>query len=177
MPSSLCVWDVEAGTVQWEEVEDPGMTTAAFDARCELAVIGSRLGTLRVWDLTRGTTIRELQSRERGILDVVMLADGRTAVAADRSDTLNSWDLQTGHRRASLAGKAGAVDAVSIAPNGEIAYSVYGDTVVAAHVQRGAVLGSLSVDHQITAMAVVPDGRHLALGDESGRVHLMRLEA
>jgi hypothetical protein len=54
---------------------------------------------------------------------------------------------------------------------------VYGDTVVAAHVQRGAVLGSLSVDHQITAMAVVPDGRHLALGDESGRVHLMRLEA
>jgi WD40 repeat protein len=176
LASSLCVWDVDTGGVLSEELEDTDMSAVAFDAQGSVAVLGSLLGTLRVWDLTHGKTLHLLQGHAEGIVDVVIPSDGRTAITADKSDALRMWDLQTGVERMTMTGKAGRVDAVSIAPNGEFAYSVYGDTVVASHVKRGAVLGSISVDHQITSVAVVPDGRRLALGDESGRVHFLRLE-
>jgi hypothetical protein len=64
---------------------------------------------------------------------------------------------------------------VAVAPDGEFAFSVYGDTLIATRIADFARLGSISLDHQITALAVTPDGRRLALGDESGRVHFLRL--
>jgi hypothetical protein len=34
----------------------------------------------------------------------------------------------------------------------------------------------LSLDHNITAIAVTSDGLHAAVGDESGRVHVLTLD-
>ena len=43
------------------------------------------------------------------------------------------------------------------------------DTVSAAAAATGRSLGSVSLDHTITSIAVAGDSRILALGDESGR--------
>ena len=68
-------------------------------------------------------------------------------------------------------------DGVAISPSGEIAYAVLGDTVSATVVASGRDLGSVSLDHNIVSIAVAGDSRMLALGDESGRVHFVRLES
>jgi WD40 repeat protein len=137
----------------------------------------SRGRPIRAWDVKEGKTVGILSGHEGAILDIVLSPDGRTALTASSDGTIRGWDLDSGRLRIVHPGRPGKVDAVAIAPGGEIAYSIHGDTVVARRLNPYAQLGSLSLDHQITALAVVPDGRRLALGDESGQVHFLRFES
>ncbi|HTS55189.1 MAG TPA: hypothetical protein VMH26_18105, partial [Burkholderiales bacterium] len=173
---SLCVWDLASGSTLREEVEDFDLVAIAIDSAAGFAVLGSRFGSLRVWDLAVGKTAHVLEGHAGAILDVVITSDGRTVVSASGDDTLRVWDIAAGRGREVLGGRSGKVDEVAIAPNGEIAYSIYGDTLVVSSLSNSSRHGSLSLDHQITALAVAPDGKRLALGDESGRVHFLRLE-
>ena len=65
----------------------------------------------------------------------------------------------------------------TLAPGGRFVYSVVGDTVLTSDLTAQRQLGRLSLDHHITSMAVTPDGLHVVLGDESGRVHFLELDA
>ena len=114
-------------------------------------------------------------ARTRQIMDIVVDALGRRAITAARDGSVRMWDLVTGRETAALQGESEKVDAVAIAPNGRFAYSVLGDTVVASDLTAMVPLCRLSLDHNITAIAVTPDGLHAALGDESGRMHFLTL--
>jgi hypothetical protein len=116
-------------------------------------------------------------ARIRQVLDIVVDSPGRRAITASRDGSLRVWDLAAGRESAALQGDVDEVDTVAIAPNGRFAYSVVGDTVVASDLIALKPLRRLSLDHNITAIAVTPDGLHAALGDESGRVHFLTLDA
>ncbi len=65
---------------------------------------------------------------------------------------------------------------MAVAPDASVAYSIYGDKIVASDLIRLSRLGSVSLDHQITVVAVTSDGANVAAGDESGMVHFLSLE-
>jgi len=170
---SLAAWDLETGNTVHEELWDFDVVSIAIDSKSERAVIGSRFGVLLIWDLIRGTTCHVLEGHAGAILDAVIPAEGNRAITAARDDTLRIWDLDTGRQLAVHEGPFGKVDTVAVEPGGAFAYSVYGDTLVACSVGGFSLRGSVSLDHQITALAITPGGRQLALGDESGRVHFL----
>jgi WD40 repeat protein len=172
---SVRAWDIEKGRTCHEALADFDVVAIAIDAKAQRAVLGSRFGVLRVWDLATGRTVHVIEGHSRTILDIVISADGNRAITAARDDTIRVWDIAAGRQLAVHAGPMGKVDTVAIAPNGEFAFSVYGDTLVATRLADFSRRGSISLDHQITAVAVTPGGTRLALGDESGRVHFLRL--
>jgi WD40 repeat protein len=172
----LCAWDLETGAARNEEIDDLDVVVVSIDVHGRLAVIGSRFGRLRVWDMKEGKTVGILEGHTGDILDVVNTPDGKSVITAARDDTIRIWDLRSGKQRGVLPGRGALADAVAIAPSGAYAYAIYGDTVVASSIASGERIGSLSLDHQISAVAVTPDGTRIALGDQSGRVHFAQVE-
>jgi WD40 repeat protein len=177
---TIGIWHLDTGRVVSTTIEDFQAEELGMDP--DAAIVGSILGTLCVIDPEEGTLVRFLDegrgtARVRQIMDIVVDSPGRRAITASRDGSVRVWDLATGQETASLEGDVGRVDTVAIAPNGQFAYSVVDDTVVASDLTALKPLRRLSLDHNITAIAVTPDGLHAALGDESGRVHFLTLDA
>ena len=172
----LCVWDLNKGTTKYKEIGDFECTTIAFDSDAQRVIIGSLLGSLLIWKFEEETNMLKAHTAKGRVLDIVISSDGRCVITAGRDDTICILDLDTGRVLKQLAGSAGKVDAVAVAPNGEFAYSIYHDTLVAYDLNRSTRLASLSFDHQITAVGVTPDGTRLAIGDQSGCVHFLCLQ-
>lgn len=173
----MLAWNLRTGVTLHEDLGDFDVVSIAIDAAGRRAVLGSKSGTLRVWDVERGVTLNVLQGHDRGVLDIVILADGRTAITAASDNTIRTWDIESGQLLGTLHGKFNHLNSAAIAPDGSVGFWIYGDTIVASSLVDFAHLGSLSLDHQITTVAVAADGRDLAVGDESGSVHFLRLEA
>jgi WD40 repeat protein len=88
-------------------------------------------------------------------------------------NTIRQWNLATLSQIGQIDGRAESVDTVAIAPDGGFAYSVYGDTLVAADLNSGRSVGSISFDHKIITLSVTPSGRFVAVGDQAGHVHFL----
>jgi WD40 repeat protein len=72
------------------------------------AVSASWDGTVRVWDLATGRTLRALHEHTNLVRAVAVTPDGYRAVSASEDGTLRIWDLEKGDAlaMASLDGKA-----------------------------------------------------------------------
>lgn len=171
----LTAWDLAIGTTRVKELGDFDIVALAIDPPGKRVIAGSRFGSLYVWDLKDQNTDGALHGHEGAILDVALSTDGRSAVSASSDGTICGWDLDSKRQLGRSPGHARRVDAVAIASDAGLAYFIYGDTVVAWRLFEKIQLGSMSLDHRITALALAPDGRQLALGDESGQVHFVGL--
>ena len=171
---NFSLWDLNKGSVRDQDLGDFHLTSIAFDATSKRIVFGSLFGPLIVWGMNQEQIVFE--GHERRVLDVVVSSDGRSVFSASRDDTIRTWDLGSCKQSAQITGPFGKVDAVAIAPNGHFAFSIYSDTLVAYDLDISKRLASISFDHQITTIAVTPAGKHLAVGDQSGQVHFLRLQ-
>lgn len=172
----VCLWDLNQGTTRYQAIGDFECTAIAFDSDSRRVVLGSLFGSIMVWALDEEGSLLNTGMSGGRVLDIVISADGRQAITAGRDDIIRIWDLDTGQVRKQFSGSFGRVDAVAISPNGEFAYSIYDDTLVAHDMRSSSRLASLSFDHQITAVGVTPDGKRLAVGDQSGCVHFLCLQ-
>lgn len=171
---NVCVWNLDTGMTENQEFADLDIVAIEFGPRSQRIVMGSLFGPLLLWQF--GKNLELLEGHSGKVLDIVVTPDGRNAVSAATDDTIRIWDLDAGRQRRQLQGCVGNADAVAIARSGNLAYSVYGNTLVAYDISAGGRLGSLSLDHQITAISVTPAGTRLAIGDLSGRVHFLSIQ-
>ncbi len=170
--NGVAVWTLADGTLLGRETHDLGISVVAVNPKASNAIFGSLFGTLGFWDLEGELAL--VEGHDGKVLDVV--ADGKSAISAGQDDTIRLWDIERRAPIGQIIGSFGKTDAVAIAPDGRLAYSVYGDTVIAYDLDTGARLASLSVDHQIRAISVTANGKRLVLGDQSGQVHHLYLE-
>jgi WD40 repeat protein len=77
------------------------------------AVSGSEDGTLRLWDLETGASLRTLAGHTGGVSAV--LADGRRALSGSWDNTLRLWDLETGESLRTIKGHTDGVNDVFVA--------------------------------------------------------------
>ncbi|HDN64784.1 MAG TPA: WD40 repeat domain-containing protein, partial [Methanosarcinales archaeon] len=102
--------------------------------------------------------------------------DGRYAISGSSDNTLKVWDIKSGKEMQTLAGHTGWVYAVAVTPDGSYAISGSSDnTLKVWDIESGKILASFSGDAPFLACAISPDGRTTVAGDESGRVHFLRL--
>ena len=171
---NLCVWNLTTGTTRDQELGDFDIVAFAFQPDSQRVALGTLFGQILCWDFKREPV--SFDGHRGRILDLVVGPDGKSLISAAKDDSIRTWDLDGFHAKRQLAGHSGRVDAVAIAAQGQVAYSVYGDTLVAFDLVLSARIGSLTFDHQITAIAVTPEGKRLVVGDQSGRVHFLSLQ-
>ncbi|MBD2726652.1 WD40 repeat domain-containing protein [Nostoc sp. FACHB-892] len=141
------------------------------------AVSGSDDNTLKVWDLHTGKEISTLTGHNDWVRAVAIAPDGKTAVSGSDDNTLKVWDLHTGKEISTLTGHNGSVYAVVIAPDGKTAVSGSDDnTLKVWDLHTGKEISTFIGDSPIICCAVSPDGLTIVAGEQSGRVHFLRLE-
>ncbi|CAN5674259.1 WD40 repeat domain-containing protein [soil metagenome] len=173
--TGLLCWDVLTGRALKERFDD-FIVVAVATGLAGRAILGSRTGWIKVWDLETFSTTHTFKAHDRQILDLAINTDQQRLVSAGRDNAISVWELNGFHQLGTLHGGSAEPDEVAVAPDARLAYSIYGDKIVASDLIGLSRLGSVSLDHQITVVAVASDGENVAAGDESGMVHFLTLE-
>jgi hypothetical protein len=107
---------------------------------------------------------------------VAVTPDGRRAVSASWDETLRVWDLESGESLRTLEGHASRVNDVAIMLDGRRAVSASWDkTLRVWDLERGKVIATFFADAGLIACGITPEGLKFVAGDESGRLHFLRL--
>jgi WD40 repeat protein len=111
------------------------------------------------------------------VISVAITPDGQRVVSASADNTLKVWDLNSGKKLKTLTGHTSAIRAVAITLDGQRAISgSYDNTLKVWDLKSGQVITSFNGDGALRCCAVAPDGVTIVAGEESGRVHFLRLE-
>lgn len=91
--------------------------------------------------------------------------------------TLKVWDLQAGTELATLSGHTGWVRAVAVTPDDRWVVSVSDNRRLKVWDLRDGMLpATFTAEGQIRSGAVAQDGVTIVAAEESGQVHIVRLE-
>jgi hypothetical protein len=146
----------------------------AFSPDGRLLATGSRDATVRLWDVTAGTTRRSLVSHTGETSGVAFSPDGTLLATAGDDRIVRLWDVAAGMTVRSLAGHTGYVYCVAFSPDGTILATGSRDrTVRLWDTGTGAFLHILT-GHigAVSGVAFSPDGITLATGSLDRTVRL-----
>jgi WD40 repeat protein len=120
--------------------------------------------------------MQTLKGHSAKVSGVAITPDGRRAISASDDKTLRVWDLESGQDIRTLEGHTGSVNGVAITPDGRRAVSASLDwTLRVWDIEAGKELTVFTGDAGMLSCAFSPDCQTVASGDESGRMHFLRL--
>jgi WD40 repeat protein len=176
--NTLKVWDLHSGTELLTLTgHSDGVRAVAITPDGKQVISASGDTTLKVWDLARGQELHTLTGHSNSVYAVAITPDGRFAVSGSKDNTLKVWDLARGQELHTLTGHNNSVRAVAISADGRFAVSASEDrTLKVWDLLTGNEVATFSGDSGFKDCALAPDGVTVVAGDESGRVHFLRLE-
>jgi len=134
------------------------------------ALSASEDGTMRLWDLASGETLRTFTGHNAAVKSVDMSPDGKTALSASADETLRLWDLASGEILRTLTDHSAPINRVLISPDGKTALSAADDhLLILWDVASGEPIRQFEghTDAVLSA-AISPDGQ-LALSGGADR--------
>ena len=124
-----------------------------------------------------GRLLRTLNGHSNRVSAVAVTADGKRAISGSDDSTLKLWNLETGEELLTLNGHSNRVSAVAVTADGKRAISGSDDSILKLwNLETGEVIASFTGESPINCCAVAPDGVTIVAGEQSGRVHFLRLE-
>lgn len=163
------------------------VASLAFGANPALPALGGGDGSLRLWNITPGVGLVErafLLSQNSAVRALAFDADGSTLAAAggqafglgeadENLFAINLWDVATVSQVATLRGHTDEVNAMVFTPDGGTLISAGNDgTLRWWDVAARAETRSITVETNITALALGADGSTLAVGLGTGGIAL-----
>jgi WD40 repeat protein len=135
-----------------------------FDGR--LKVFNPRTGSLRF-------TLSGHRDRIRGC---AFSPDGSQILSGSNDSTLRIWDSRNGSLRYSIEAHDGAVSACAFSKNGRRFFSASEDNfLILWDALTGEKICAYPVGAPALSAAWHRDGRRIAVGDATGKVHLLEL--
>jgi hypothetical protein len=146
------------------------------------AVAGSWDKTLTVWDVENGRDLWTLKGHASGVAFVAMRGDGRLVVSrawdvpapSQRSleDVLKVWDVESGKELWTLKGRQFS----GFCGGGRWAlFRSEEGAVEMWDIEHGECMAAFTGESAISCCAAASDGRTLVVGEQSGRIHFLRL--
>src|SRR5262249_19606414 len=126
---------------------------------------GSMDGTARLWDVEKGSELRNINGGHVGPVTALALSpDGQRLATAAGDKTIDVWDVSTGRYVLTFRGHTAAVTSVAFSPGGKRLASAGDDeTVRLWDAERGQeVLTLKGHSDPVSAVAFSPDGTRLA---------------
>ena len=179
----VILWDAERWTRRAVLGAEglPAASDAAFSPDgARLATSSSGDGSVRLWDVARGTLVRAFPGHAHGDNAVAYSPDGLHVATAGDDRIVRVWDVETGIRVAALSGHDNGVRDVAFSPDGRHLASVGGDYrgPASAEVKLWDWPAGREVDSLhghatlVTAVAYFPDGRRLATASDDRTLKL-----
>jgi hypothetical protein len=169
--SSVRLWDVATGKQLREIDNDEPFVSLALSPDGTLLAVGTQ-GRVEIWDAVSGDEVRVLQAPENHTYSLLAFSpDGKTLAAAEaEAPAVRLWEVASGKER----------DTVRLMMNRPEAAAVPGAGPGAVRVRFRAGPGGAVPEEAaeaLTALAVAPDGRTLALGCGDQAIRLWDLSA
>jgi WD40 repeat protein len=160
--ASVRVWDLATGKQLREIDNDEPFLSLAFSPDGTLLALGAQ-GRVEVWDAVSGDEVRVLHGLENHTFDLLAFSpDGKTLAAAEaEASVVRLWEVASGKER----------DTIRLVMNRPEAA---GPRPVPA---RAVPVPVVPADAGLTALALAPDGRTLALGGADQAIRLWDLAA
>jgi WD40 repeat protein len=117
------VWDITSGVCL--RALDCQANSVALTADGNLALSANSDNSVSVWDVATGDCIRTLGGYESNVVDVSVTADGRIALAADKT-TFRFWDVPSGALLREVRIPSGEIERAALTPDGRIAITIEG---------------------------------------------------
>lgn len=103
------------------ENPNPLAWVTSLDINCdgEIAVIGYRDSTIKLWHLKKREEICTLKGHSKPIRTVTFCPDGKMVVSGSDDQQIKFWDVEKGKIICTLTGHSKAVTAVAVSPDGK----------------------------------------------------------
>lgn len=161
------VFDVSGKTLFSLAGNSSSIWTVAISPDDKLLASGALDGTIRLWELEKGTQVATLLGHTGPVLSVVFDPAGKTLVSAGQDTTVRIWEVASRQQVSSLEGEW--------APPKTVQFSADLTRIVTEGSRNKTQLWAgpqllQEFDDSITAIAMTRDGRKLALGTSDGSV-------
>jgi len=176
-------WDVRTG--EFLSALNGGKTTVyclAFSPDGRLLATSGREHSIRVWDVTNGTQLGDLRGHSGDIRCLLFHPDGRILASAGYDKVIRLWDIATLSAKGVLPGHDSTVLAGAWRADGAMLITA-GETDGAVRLWNpatdppGCEVLKVMPPHVpwLHALALSPEGRHLAVTHPNGTIYILRL--
>ena len=174
---TLRLWDIENGMeIRSFEGHEDSVLRVLLLPEGKKALSWSMDNTLRLWDIESGKEIRRFEGHEDWILGAHLFPHRKIALSWSTDKTFRIWDIETGREIARLEKHNAILKAILPKNSGFILLCHEDLTIIVSDAESREALTSFSTDGPISCVAVSPDEKHVFVGEESGRVHFLRIE-
>lgn len=146
---------------------------------CELIDLSSicRRNSVRIWEVAAHRQVQQLVAPEgEQLTSVAFGSDDQLLATANRSGSVNLWDLESGQQRWQSADVGNAVLDLAFSPDGRMLAAGASDALTLWDVESREIITRTMAARSGAELAFSPDGRWLAFVGEENRIRLWDLE-
>ena len=148
----------------------------AFSNDGLLLASGDRFGSLQIWEADSGNPFHTLRGHSGAIHGLVWSADSNTVMSVSEDATVREWDLHQGRQLRLLREEIGGLLATDATAAGSFIVGGRGGKL-AVWQKPDHRLREISMDDEVTDLAITQDGTHVIAADVTGNVRLFNLES
>lgn len=147
---------------------DDWVSSVAISPGGKYGLSGSDDGTLRLWEIRSGESVRVFEGHKGRVSSVAISPKGKLALSGGHDGTLRLWSVGTGESLGVISGHTDWVCSVAVSPDGRLALSGSDDGTLRLWdlSTRECLRVIEGTGHGVRSVAFSPDGRFALAGSD-----------